>query len=113
MRTIKSHPNTHRVWVEEKIFEEKTKGGLVLPDDVVKQSQNMAMEGRIISMASNAFTGIDFENMTDKPRVGDVVYFKKYDGEAYIYNKKPYRIILDSLIYHWTDDYLEPDDDIC
>lgn len=114
MKIVNIYPNTHRVWVAEKIFEEKTKGGVIIPDDLVRQYQNMSCEGRIVAMAENAFAGDDFIGMTDsKPKIGDIVYFKKYDGLGYTYNKKPYRVIIDSLIEHWSTDFIEPEDDIC
>lgn len=109
MKKHKVYLGTHRLLVLEKIFEEKTKGGIVIPQDQVKQFQNMSCEGRIIAMASDAF---DFWPDDQKPKIGQVVYFKKYDGEGVEYNKNPYRIILDELINRWTDDFAETEDEI-
>ena len=109
MKKHKIYLGIHRILVLEKIFESKTKGGIALPDDLVKQYQTMSYEGRIVAMASDAF---DFWPEDRRPKIGQVVYFKKYDGEGVEYNKKPYRIILDELINRWTDDFAETEDEI-
>lgn len=113
---VKINIMPHRVLIEEKVFTEKTRGGIIIPTTKLEQYQAMACEGKIVSMSDDAFTGDVFASMPEnkKPKIGQIVHFKKYDGEGYSFNEKPYRLILDELINFWTEDYFnDKEDEIC
>lgn len=60
--------------------EERTKGGIVLPDQVVEKDQHAAMEGVIAGMSPFAFSYDEWPSSARKPRVGDTVVFARYSG---------------------------------
>ena len=86
-------PVEYNVLVLPQKIEEKTKGGLLLPDETKDKEQFGQIEGTIVDASPMAFTFEDWpEDAEDmKPKVGDKVVFKRYeatefkgkDGEIY------------------------------
>ncbi len=70
----------YKVLVKPRKAEERTKGGIVLPEQVVEKDQHAAMEGEIAAMSPFAFTYEEWPLGARKPRVGDVVVFARYSG---------------------------------
>lgn len=73
-------PIEFKVLVRPKKAEERTKGGIVLPEQVVEKDQHAAMEGEVIAMSPLAFTYEEWPAGSRKPEVGDVVVFARYAG---------------------------------
>ena len=69
-----------KVLIRPKKAEERTKGGIVLPDQVVEKDQHAAMEGVIAGLSPFAFTYEEWPLHARKPRVGDTVIFARYSG---------------------------------
>lgn len=60
--------------------DEKTKGGIILPDEHKDREQFAQMQGTLVAMSPLAFT---YENAEwEKPRPGDRVMFAKFAGAA-------------------------------
>ncbi|UOF81787.1 co-chaperonin groeS [Caudoviricetes sp.] len=70
----------YKVIVHPVKVEERTKGGIVLPDIVVEKDQNSAMEGTIVDISPLAFTYAEWPADASKPAVGDKVIFSRYSG---------------------------------
>ena len=99
----------NRLLIEEKVFEEKTKGGIVLPKDRLEEYQAMSTEGTIVAMGDTCFAGC---KILGRPQVGDVVYFQKYDGIGKKYGGKDYRILPDDCIFGFSKRYVESAEDL-
>lgn len=72
----------YNVLVLVKEAEEKTAGGLVLPEEVRTKDQNAAVFGKIAGMSPMAFKSPDWPDDVSKPVVGDSVYFGRYAGAS-------------------------------
>lgn len=86
-------PMEYNVLVQPKKVEEKTAGGLYIPDDTREREQFGQMEGILVAISPAAFT-FNYEGWPEDaalPKVGDRVFFSKYqateikgnDGEKY------------------------------
>lgn len=69
-----------KVLVKPKKAEDKTKGGIHLPDQTVERDQHAAMEGVIAGMSPFAFTYEEWPLTARKPEIGDTVVFARYSG---------------------------------
>lgn len=70
----------YKVLVKPKKAEEKTRGGIMLPEQVVEKDQHAAMEGVICGMSPFAFSYEEWPLGARKPQIGDVVVFARYSG---------------------------------
>jgi len=74
-------PVEFNVLILPEAIQEKTKGGIILPDSTKDADRQASQRGRLIAVSPAAF---DFaEAFTDshvKPKPGDLVYFAKYAG---------------------------------
>lgn len=86
-------PVEYNVLVKPKTVEEKTAGGLYIPDDTREREQFGQMEGDLIAVSPAAFT-FNYEGWPEQsplPTVGSKVVFSRYqateikgqDGETY------------------------------
>lgn len=64
--------------------EEKTKGGIILPDEHKDREQFAQMEGVLVAISPLAFTYADAKDWgeAEKPKPGDRVMFAKFAGAA-------------------------------
>lgn len=70
-------PVEYKVLVKPCEVEEKTVGGLYLPDQARDKEKFAKSEGTIVAVGAIAFTDPDW---LDNPRVGDRVLFDRYAG---------------------------------
>ncbi|HPE55312.1 MAG TPA: co-chaperone GroES [Bacteroidales bacterium] len=89
MAEVKIKPLADRVLVEPSSAEEKTAGGLIIPDTAKEKPQ----QGVIVA----AGPGVEGQKLTVK--VGDVVLYGKYSGTEISYQGKNYLIMKESDIY--------------
>lgn len=86
-------PVEYNVLVKPKVVEEKTAGGVFLPDAAKDREQFGQMEGELIAVSPAAFT-FNYEGWPEGsalPKPGDKVVFSRYqateikghDGKAY------------------------------
>lgn len=73
------YPIEFKALIKPKAVDEKSKGGIILPDETKDRDQFAQMEGTLVAASPLAFT---YENAInwDKPKVGDCVLFAKYAG---------------------------------
>jgi chaperonin GroES len=88
------YPVEYKVLIKPDEVNEKTKGGLYLPE-TTKEKESMAqVQGMIVSIGGDAFS-----DWKEKPVVGERVYFGKYAG--YVITGKDdeqYRLVNDKDI---------------
>lgn len=75
------HPTEFRVLVLPDKVEEKTKGGIIIPDEKKDRDQYAVMEATIIECSPLAFTyESNWPEGAEKPKAGDRVVIAKYSG---------------------------------
>ena len=75
-------PVEYKVLVKPKAVEEKTTGGLYIPDDTKQREQYGQIEGTLVAKSPAAFT-FNYEGWPEGakvPEVGDKVVFSRYEG---------------------------------
>jgi chaperonin GroES len=83
-----------RVLVCPDEVEEKTKGGLMLPDEYRSKEAYAQARGVVVSVGANAF-----DEISDAPSAGTRVIFPKFEGTEVIgADGKIYRLIEDRFI---------------
>lgn len=84
-------PMEFNVLVEPTAVEEKTAGGVFLPEDTKEKEQFGQMRGVLVAVSPLAFTFADWPNEAEQPQVGQTVIFPRYsateiegsDGKTY------------------------------
>lgn len=95
---IKYNPLGARVLLKPLEVEEKTSGGIYLPDSALEKENAMIQEAEVVAMGKMAFLyqlGDKMEEYPDKPKVGDVVRIIKYVGDAFNIDGVKYRLVND------------------
>jgi chaperonin GroES len=89
-------PIEYKVLVQPVEVDEKTKGGIIIPDQTKERDQYAQMQGVLVASSPHAFTYENWENVPGKPKPGDKVLFAKYAG-AVVDGKdgKKYRLVND------------------
>jgi chaperonin GroES len=89
------YPTEFKILVEPKKVEEKTKGGIIIPDESKDREQFAQMEGVLVAVSPLAFTYADWKD-ANPPKPGDRVLFAKFAG-AKVTGKdgKEYRLVND------------------
>jgi len=90
------HPVEYKVLVRPEAVEEKTKGGIYIPDVTKDKEQDAQIIATVIEVSEMAFSDPDW---IVKPQSGDKVYIAKYAG--YLVKGKDhvnYRVINDKEI---------------
>lgn len=91
---MKLTPLGDRVIVKPKAPEEKTKGGIILPDT----AQEKPMEGEVIAVG-NGKTDDAGKKVAMELKVGDKVLYGKYSGTEVKMNDEEYLIMRESDVY--------------
>lgn len=89
MNNLGIHPVGNYVLVEIKPVEEKSAGGIVLPEDLAKKEQSVTQDGIIREFGPTCYVGWAGCEDEDSPahekwgvHVGDRVEFRKYEGKT-------------------------------
>jgi chaperonin GroES len=77
-------PTEFKVLVRPIKVDEKTKGGIILPDETKERDQFAQMQGTLVAVSPLAFTYADKDAWgdTEPPKPGDKVMFARYAGAA-------------------------------
>lgn len=74
-------PTEYKVLILPKMVEEKTKGGIFMPDQTKERDQFAQIEGELVAVSPLAFTYDDkWPEGYALPKVGDRVLYAKYAG---------------------------------
>jgi chaperonin GroES len=91
-------PTEYKVLVQPIKVDDKTKGGIILPDETKERDQYAQMQGMLVAVSPLAFTYANADEWAgaEKPKPGDKVLFAKFGG-AVVKGKdgESYRIISD------------------
>lgn len=87
-------PLGDRVIVKPKAPEEKTKGGIILPDT----AQEKPMEGEIVAVGTGRIAD-DGKKINMELKVGDKILYGKYSGTEVKINEDEYLIMRESDVY--------------
>jgi chaperonin GroES len=90
---MKIRPLEDRVVVEPLEAEEKTRGGIVLPDTAKEKPQ----QGKVIAVGPGRMLDTG-ERATPAVKKGDIVIFAKYGGAEIELDRKEYKILRESDI---------------
>lgn len=75
------HPTEYKVLIAPKPVEERSKGGIIIPDMTKDSEKYASIEGRIVAISHLAFTyATPDEWGAHKPKAGDQVLYAKYAG---------------------------------
>jgi co-chaperonin GroES (HSP10) len=105
----KIKPLSHWLIVETRVAEKKSKGGILMTSKTVSEGTYAATEGKIVALAPDCF---DWYEENERPKIGDIVHFIKYEGIGKCYNEKDYRIISDQAIHGISSEYLKEEDEV-
>lgn len=76
-------PTEYRVLIRPVTVDEKTKGGIIVPDQTRERDQYAVQEGEIVAVSPLAFTYHEpWPEEAAKPTTGDRVIFAKYAGST-------------------------------
>ena len=78
--------------------ENKTSGGIFLPDSAIEKDKAMQQDAYIVAMGAVAFqheVGGKLQDYPDKPKVGDKVRIVKYVGDPFVVDNETFRIVND------------------
>ncbi len=106
LNTSGIRPTEYKVVILPKEVEEKSKGGIYIPETTKEREQFAQQEGVIVAASPLAFTYASKAEWGDAvaPQVGDRVSYAKYSG-AVIKGRdgKDYRVVNDKDIYAVLD----------
>jgi chaperonin GroES len=72
-------PTEFKVLIKPKTVEEKTAGGIIIPDESKDREQFAQMEGELVAVSPLAFTYADWKDGSP-PKPGNRVLFAKFAG---------------------------------
>lgn len=89
-------PTGYNVLVALDAIEERTAGGIILPEKHKEREDSASERGRIVATSPMAFKGGDWDGV-DAPKNGAEVLFQRYAGTEFEgADGKKYRIIADA-----------------
>lgn len=90
------YPVEYKVLVKPEEVEEKTKGGIILPETAREKEKYNVVRGILVAVAPNAFTDPEW---LDPPKTGDRILYDRFAGST-VKGKdgKDYRLINDKEI---------------
>ncbi len=99
MAKLKIRPLGDRIVVEPLEAEEKTKGGIILPDTAKEKPQ----EGKVVAVGKGK-VGEDGKPVAMEVKVGDKVLYGKYSGTEITIDDKEYIILKEEDILAVVED---------
>jgi len=99
MAKLKIRPLGDRIVVEPLEAEEKTKGGIILPDSAKEKPQ----EGKVVAVGKGK-VGEDGKPVPMEIKVGDKVLYGKYSGTEITIEDKEYIILKEEDILAVVED---------
>jgi chaperonin GroES len=98
------NPTEYRVLVRPEAIEEKTAGGIIIPDQTKDRDKYAVVKGVLIDVSPVAFSYAEWPEGSRVPAIGDKVVYEKYAG-ALLKGKDgiEYRVINDKDIHAVLD----------
>ena len=97
-------PKGYRLLIALPEIDEKTQGGVIMPDGLVKDASTASIIGFVIKMGSDAYA--DKERFPNGAwcKEGDFVIFRSYSGTRFKVAGKEFRLINDDTVEGVVDD---------
>lgn len=97
-------PAGYRILVAIPKLNNKTDGGVLLPDQLKDLEETATIIGYVLSMGTGAYK--DAQRFPDGPwcKVGDFVIFRSYSGTRFKIEDQEFRIINDDTVEAVVDD---------
>ena len=97
-------PTGYRLLIALPEIDEKTQGGVIMPDGLVKDESTASIIGFVIKMGSDAYS--DKERFPNGAwcKEGDFVIFRSYSGTRFKVAGKEFRLINDDTVEGVVDD---------
>ena len=97
-------PKGYRLLIALPEIDEKTQGGVIMPDGLVKDESTASIIGFVIKMGSDAYA--DKERFPNGAwcKDGDFVIFRSYSGTRFKVAGKEFRLINDDTVEGVVDD---------
>jgi chaperonin GroES len=91
------HPVEYKVLIKPVKVEEKTSGGIIMPDGARDKVKFALTKGELVECGAIAFTD---PNWLDRPKVGQTVMFERYAGGNFVMGDdgEEYRLMPDKEI---------------
>jgi co-chaperonin GroES (HSP10) len=91
-------PVGYRMLIALPKVEEKTKGGIIMPGDLVKKEETASIVGRVLAMGADCY--LDAARFPNGAYCGegDWVMFRAYSGTRFTVDKQEYRLINDDIV---------------
>lgn len=80
MNTSGIKPIEYNVLVKQDTEDEKTSGGIYLPDDIKERNKHSETEGMIVAVSPMAFRFDDWPENEPTPKEGDRIVFARHAG---------------------------------
>ena len=90
-------PKGYKILIALPIIEEKTKGGIILTQDLLKREHVASILGTVVAMGPACYTGDRFPDGA-WCGIGDHVIFKSYSGTRFTHNDQEFRLINDDSV---------------
>lgn len=97
-------PIDYNVIVLPDDVEERTKGGVFLPEEVRERDRYATRTGVLVEISPAAFVNADWPEGAALPAIGERVVFTKYSGAVHEVDGKSYRIMKDKDVLAVCDD---------
>lgn len=91
-------PVGYRMLIALPKVNEKTKGGIYKPDDLVKREETASMLGCVLKMGSDCYRDPDRFPNGAYCKVGDWVIIRSYAGTRFKFKGQEYRLINDDVV---------------
>ena len=97
-------PKGYRLLIALPEIDEKTQGGVIMPDGLVKDESTASIIGFVIKMGTDAYA--DKERFPNGAwcKEGDFVIFRSYSGTRFKVAGKEFRLINDDTVEGVVDD---------
>jgi chaperonin GroES len=91
-------PKGYKILVGIPQVQQKTAGGIYIPDKVSDAEKTASIVGRVISMGSDAYQDPDKFPSGPWCHVGDWVIFRSYSGTRFKHDDQEFRLINDDTV---------------
>ena len=97
-------PQGYKLLIAIPKLEEKTSGGVIIPDKLKGMEQTASIIGLVIAMGKAAYN--DADKFPDRPycKEGDFVIFRSYSGTRFKLRGEEFRLINDDTVEAVVDD---------
>lgn len=91
-------PVEYNVVVRMDPIEEKTRGGIIMLDNIKDRDKLAADEGTVVAVSPLAFSYADWPEGSRVPQVGDRILMAQFDGRIWEKGGVTYRLIKDKSV---------------